>query len=170
MRKLTLLATIILTVFICSCGGGSTDEKKESAETKTVAKKLVLDTKEAMMAKLQEFNVIIPDSMIFGRIEMKPYLNKKYEEDTTYMIYFSIKDLDVATKDSLYAWYDKQFSELVAKGWTEVEYRKDEEMMGGGVYSTFSLTKNSEDCELKIGISYSDNNCTVHVSPRFGNL
>ncbi|MFP4489019.1 MAG: hypothetical protein ACLFN1_06915 [Bacteroidales bacterium] len=164
MKNLTVIAVMIFSVIICSCGGSSTNEdKKDDA----IPEKTVLDTREAMMAKLAEYQITIPEDMVFREIEKQVYLSKDFEDTDTHIIHFSINDKDKVNKDELTEWYNNQRKILKDQGWVEKTYDKDKEMMGGGSYSVSVLEKKSENCVLDIRLVFNDNGSSIIIHPKY---
>lgn len=163
MRKFILLGLIIFTVFTLGC---SKDSAKEEVETKVI-KKSVLNTKDAMMAKLADYKITVPHTMVFRSVDKQTYLNKDFEESDTYLVYFDIAYKDKAKKDELLKWYNGQRSVLKNNGWTEKTYDKDKEIMGGGSYDQSVLVKASENCSLDMRLSFSDNGSTLSIHPKY---
>lgn len=171
MKKLTLVFFIILSIFLVSCGGDKSDKKKDSAKAESSVEIAVLDTQEAMVNKLKELNVMIPEGLNFRDIKESPFLDKNYDQQMAHTIYFNADTVNETKKAELDSWLEKQFTTLTSDGWTEKDNRKDQEMMGGGVYSTFAVTKTLKgniDCKLTVGTSYnSEKRYTIHASPKF---
>lgn len=170
MKKIIFIVIIlsILSIVVLSFGGCS-KSKNVSEKTDEPKVEIVLDTKEAITMKLAEMNINVPEKMLFKNLQKSPYLDKDYNEAISHVIYFQIDNIDEATKNEMYDWHDSQFSKLVADGWTENSYRKNVEMVSGGVFSSYTLTKASIDCKIRINISYnSENNCSISINPQFG--
>lgn len=164
MKKQTLFGLIILSIFVWSCGN-TTSEKNNSDKAE---KKIVLDTKESMLAKLNEYKINIPEEMTFRSVDMQVYLNKDFEEDTSHIIYFDMKDIDESKESELSQWYDNQLKTLTDDGWNVNKEVKDKEMISGGIYNNCILMKESENCTLSIGISFNgEGGSTINVAPRY---
>ncbi len=106
MRKLIITGLIIFTFFALGCSNDSSGEKTESktvttsetaAET-TKVQKTVLDNRDAMMAKLREYKITVPEDLIFRSVDKQKYLDKNFEEKDTYLVYFDVKYQDQSKK------------------------------------------------------------------------
>ena len=165
MKKLALL-TIILSVILCSCGGGSSKEDKASSESEKSEKDVILSSKEDIINKLKEFNINVPDSMTFVKIEES--VTNRYKGNIAYAAKFKIENVDDATRSQLNDWHSKQFSDLIEDNWVKVDYRENVEMMGGGgMYSTFSLKKPKSGGNyylLKLMLSYNSEKNTIKLT------
>ena len=96
------------------------------------------------------------------------YLNKDFEEDTSHIIYFDMKDIDESKESELSQWYDNQLKTLTDDGWNVNKEVKDKEMISGGIYNNCILMKESENCTLSIGISFNgEGGSTINVAPRY---
>ena len=171
MKKIFLLGLVFFTMLNPGCSKDSSKEKTEPAaktevETKEV-KKNVLDTKDAMMAKLAEYKITVPEDMVFRSVDKQVYLNKDFEETDTYLVYFDLKYKDQAKKDELLKWYNNQRQILKDDGWIEKTYEKDHEMMAGGTYDTSILVKESENCTLDMRITFSDRGSSISIHPKY---
>lgn len=166
MKKIVCLGLVIFTVFTLGCSrDSSTDSSKEKAEPPVT--KTVLDTKDAMLAKLAGYKISIPEGMVFRSVDKQVYLNKDFEETDTYLVYFDIKYQDKAQKDKLSAWFNDQRTILKNNGWTEKVHEKDKEIMGGGTYDQSVFVKESENCTLDMRLSFTDTVSTLSIHPKY---
>ena len=142
MRKTTLLFTIILSVFLWSCGGNS-GEKQSSNKSKRTKDNTAFSTKDGMMQNLKEFNIDIPNGLDYKQIENA--ISNRYLGDLGYSIVYKIENNDQANQKRLNDWFSEQFKKLISEGWIEVDYRENVEMVGSGdLYSVFSVKKTKE--------------------------
>ncbi|MGD9158572.1 MAG: hypothetical protein PVG39_09210 [Desulfobacteraceae bacterium] len=175
MRRLILTGLIIITFINLGCSKDSSEEKTESTtvtapETATETPKVtktVLDTKDTMMAKLNEYKITVPEDVVFRSVDKQVYLDKDFEEKDTYLVYFDIKYQDQAKRDELLKWFNDQRQTLKDNGWVEKSYEKDDEMMGGGTSDRSVLVKESENCTLDIGITFNDTGSTIIIHPKY---
>lgn len=174
MKNIILLGLIAFTVFSLACSNDSSKEKAETTKTEGTTKtrtvevtKSVLDSKDAMMAKLAEYKITIPGDMVFRSVDKQVYLNKDFEEADTYLVYFDIEYKDEAKKDELLKWYNDQRQILKDNGWTEKTYEKDIEILGSGTYDQSVFVKESENCTLDMRITFSDTGSTIIIHPKY---
>lgn len=140
MRKTTLLFTIILTVFLWSCGGNS-GEKQSSNKSEVTKDNTAFSKKDGMMQYLKEFDFDIPDGLVYK--EIKPAVSNRYLGNMGYSVIYKIEDSE---QEKLKSWFSEQFEKMIANGWEKDDYREDVEMMGSGdLYSTFSVLKSKEN-------------------------
>jgi len=164
MRNLTILAVLIVSATIWSCNSSEKNESKKEGVNKEI---IVLDHKDAMMTKLAEYKITIPEEMIFRSIDKQVYLSEDFEEKDTYLVYFDGEDIDEGKKGELLKWYNDQREILKNDGWKENDYEKDIEMMGGGTYSQSILVKESENCTLDMRLSFMDNGASISIHPKY---
>lgn len=175
MRKIFLTGLIIFTFFNLGCSNDSSEEKTESTtvtapETAVEPPKVtksVLDTKDAMMAKLAEYKITVPEDMVFRSVDKQVYLSKNFENEDTYLVYFDLEYKDPAKKNELLKWYNDQRQILKDNGWTEKSYEKEKEIMGGGTYDQSILVKESENCTLDMRISFDDTGSSISIHPKY---
>lgn len=169
MRKPAFTVLIIISALIVSCGGSP--DKEENAKNKDVKEEaksetVVLDSKDAMMAKLAEYKISIPENMVFRKVEKQVYLDKDFEERDTYLVYFDSKDNENVNRDELLEWYNSQRDILKNNGWTEESNEEDIEMMGGGSYNKAILVNESENCTLDIRLGL-DGGYSISIHPKY---
>lgn len=162
MKKLMMIALSALFMLGFACSGDSSKEKPAAQ-----GKKVVLDTEDAMMAKLAEYKIAIPDGMVFRSVDKQTYLDADFEEADTYVINFDMTYEGGSKKDELLNWFDNQRTILKNNGWTETSYEPDTEMMGGGTYDTAIFRKESESCTLLLRVGFSEDGASIHVNPKY---
>jgi len=164
MRKLAVLAVLIVSVIFWSC---NRSPKNEGEKNDIIPETSVLDSKDAMMAKLAEYKIVIPEDMIFRSVDKQVDLNKDFEEVDTYLVYFDSENLNDVLKEELLKWYDDQRKVLKDDGWKEQSYEQDIEIMGGGSYRQAILVKESENCTLDIRLGFMDNSSSISIHPKY---
>lgn len=169
MKKLTILAIMIIPIIMASCNSSSTKEDTNTEESKNenVSSVLVLDNQDAMMAKLAEYEITIPEEMVFRSVDKQIYLTEDFEEDETYVISFDILDPEKINREELLQWFLEQRETLKNNGWTEESFEKEVEKIGGGLSNRTILKKNSENCTLDISLSYHDEGSTIIIHPLY---
>lgn len=155
---------MIVSVIFWSCNGSSKNEPKKDVINSEIS---VLDTKDAMMTKLAEYKITIPEDMIFRSVEKQVYLNQDFEETDTYLVYFDGENIDEVKKEELWKWYNDQREVLGNNGWKEKSYEQDKEIMGGGTYNQAIMVKESENCTLDMRLSFTDNNASISIHPKY---
>jgi hypothetical protein len=170
MKKLAFSVLVIISALLVSCGGSSgkvEKENKEDIKEEGKSEIVVLDSEDAMMAKLAEYNITIPENMILRTVEQQVYLDENFEEKETYLVYFDSKDSENVNSDELLEWYNSQRDILKNSGWTEESNEEDLEIMGGGTYNKAVLVNESENCTLDMRLGISDEGYTISIHPKY---
>jgi len=145
MKKLTLVLSTVLFIFLFACGGSS-EQKGESKqeETKKETKKLSKSTKEGMMAVLNAADIKVPDELKYDTVEKK---------SDSYYIRFIAEDVDDEITAKLDEWYMNQIQQLENADWKKVVIR-DKEKMFGAVYNEIIMyPPKDKNIDVSYGIS-----------------
>lgn len=164
MKKTIASALIISIIFGMACGNSSNENTTQHGQAAAPGKKAVLETEDAMMARLAEYKITIPEGMIFRSVDKQAYLNKDFEETDTYLVYFDTRE---PKKEELLSWFTNQRAVLTGDGWTEKTFEKDLEILGGGSYDRSVFVKESENCTLDMRVSYTDEGSTISIHPKY---
>lgn len=161
MKTKTLFITIVLTSLLWSCGGNSNKNEENKDSKVENGKEIALDTEDGMMTKLKEFNVILPEGLVFIEIT---------KESGTYKAKFEHVNADEAKVAEYGEWYTKQLESLEAEGWKKRAIRENE-VMFGTVYNQnlFYKAKEGESSrqnaiDLSSSFSEEEMKFTVNVS------
>ncbi|MCF8222967.1 MAG: hypothetical protein K9J25_07445 [Bacteroidales bacterium] len=166
MKNSAILILMIISVLAVSCGGSPSNDK-EDKNNEPAPEKIILDSKEAMMSKLDGYNITIPGEMVFRSVDKQVYLDKDFEEKDTYLIYFDTKEGEEVKKEELLNWFNSQIDNLKNKGWTVKTNEKDKEMIGGGTTNQVVLVKDSENCTLDIRLGFNDERSSLSIHPKY---
>lgn len=150
MKKLSILLSVILTIFLCSCGG-KTETKKESTEEikeeiKKETKKLSKSTKEGMMAIIDASNIDVSDELEYEKVGKK---------SNSYVISFKKVNTEEETVKKLDEWFVNTINELVEAGWRKKALSENEEMMGVVVNDIIMYPPDDKDIDVSYGLKLS---------------
>jgi UDP-3-O-acyl-N-acetylglucosamine deacetylase len=147
MKKLTIVLSAVLFMFLFACGGSS--EEKEDAkqeETKKETKKLSKSTKEGMMAILDEANINVSDQLTYEKVDRK---------SNSYVISFKNDSVNEETAKELAKWFENEVNKLAEAGWKKVPIRENEEMMGIVFNEVILYPPDKEDVDITYGLTLS---------------
>ncbi|MFP4024971.1 MAG: hypothetical protein ACLFVR_10635 [Thiohalospira sp.] len=145
MKKLTLVLSTVLFMFLFACGGSP--EQKDDAkqeETKKETKKLSQSTKEGMMEVLNAADIKVPDVLKYDTVEKR---------SDSYYIHFITEDVDDETTTKLDEWYVNQIQELENAGWKKVVVRDNEKMFGAVFNEIIMYPPKDKNIDVSYGIS-----------------
>lgn len=144
MKKLNILLSVVLVLFICSCGGNQKKKEDTNQEAKKETKKLSKSTKEGMMALLDASGIDVPSELKFEEVEKK---------SSNYFIRFKNDSVTTEVREKLDQWYVGKINEMEEEGWKKQAVRENEEMMGMIMNEFILYPPENKDIDVSYGLT-----------------
>lgn len=124
MKKPVFVFSLLLCLFLWSCGSGNTSEK--ASETLNPEETLTVTHEEAMMNILGEMGISVPEEL-------------KYDRGGENYIYFSTDSTTVELKEKLDDYFMQVRTNLKAAGWAERALEENLDL--GGIKNRYAFEK-----------------------------